>query len=57
MTEEKKMLLASLFNFELCQQILVHCNVFRDIHVIINEALKEQLLKQLPAIQFVNMQN
>lgn len=57
MTEEKKMLLASLFKFELCQQILVHYNVFRDIHVIINEALKEQLLKQLPAIQFVNMQN
>lgn len=44
-------------NFGLCQQISFHYNLFTDIHAIINEALQEQLLKQLPAIQFVNRQN
>jgi len=42
--EKKKMLLTSLFNFKLYQQILFHYNIFRDIHAIINEALQEQLL-------------
>lgn len=50
--KKKKKLLTSL-NFGLCQQILFHYNLFRDIYAIINEALQEQLLKQLPAIQFV----
>lgn len=55
--KKKKKPLTSLFNFELCQQILFHYNIFRVIHAIINEASQEQLLKQLPAIQFVNTQN
>lgn len=57
MREGEKKPLTYLFNFEFRQQTLFNYNIFKDIHAITNKALQEQLLKQLPAIQFVNMQN